>query len=198
MSSSIVQIGAARIKTTVTEKESDINRVVKTFLSNNNNQKKIIGLDTERAQKAKKQIKTALLQLCDGDNCLIVQLPSDDDDDDDEDDENLPLSLFNFLNLPDFTFVGIGINKTLMKLESEFGLTCKNAVEIGPSTWNQISNKTADVKSHIDNVVSSTEKPTVFDDWDKFLLSKKQIKLAASNAYLAFGIGNVLLDGFGF
>lgn len=109
------------------------------------------------------------------------------------------LSLFNFLNLPDFTFVGIGINKTLMKLESEFGLTCKNAVEIGPSTWNLLANKTADEKDIFGSIVS-IEKPTsaVFEDWDKFVLNKNQIKLASSNAYLAFGIGNILLDGFGF
>ncbi|CAH2070020.1 unnamed protein product [Thlaspi arvense] len=192
MSTSVLKIGVASIKTTITEKERDINRLVKTFLSNKNNTKKIIGLDTERVQKGRKQNKTALLQLCDEDNCLIVYLPSDEDDD------GLPLSLFNFLNLPDFTFVGIGINNTLMKLESEFGLTCKNAVDVGSATWNLSSNrKAADLEFLIGNI-NSTEKPTsaVFDDWDD-LLNKNQIKLAASNAYLAFGIGNVLLDGFG-
>lgn len=192
MSSSIVKIGIDSIKTTVTEKESDINRLVKTFLSNKNNRKKIIGLDTERVQKGRKLNKTVLLQLCDGDNCLIVQLPNEGEDD------NLPLSLFNFLNLPEFTFVGIGINKTMIRLESEFGLTCKNVVEIGPATW-KLTDMTADVKFRISTIVS-TERPTnaILDDWEKFVLNKNQIKLAASNAYFAFGIGNILLDVFGF
>ncbi|KAL9813604.1 putative ribonuclease H-like superfamily [Arabidopsis thaliana] len=145
MSSSIVKIGIDSIKTTVTEKERDINRLVKTFSSNKNNRKKIIGLDTERVQKGRKLNKTVLLQLCDGDNCLIVQLPDEDEDEGEGEDDNLPLSLFNFLNLPEFTFVGIGINKTMMRLESEFGLTCKNVVEIGPATWN-LTNMTTDVK----------------------------------------------------
>jgi len=61
MSSSIVKIGIDSIKTTVTEKERDINRLVKTFLSNKNNRKKIIGLDTERVQKGRKLNKTVLL-----------------------------------------------------------------------------------------------------------------------------------------
>ncbi|CAF2113573.1 unnamed protein product [Brassica napus] len=74
MSSSIVDLGVARVETTVTRETSEFNRLVKTFLSNNLNMKKIIGLDTERAMKPGKLTKTVLLQLCDGDHCLIVQL----------------------------------------------------------------------------------------------------------------------------
>ncbi|CAN7062643.1 unnamed protein product [Brassica oleracea var. botrytis] len=164
MSSSIVDLGVARVETTVTRETSEFNRLVKTFLSNNLNMKKIIGLDTERAMKPGKLTKTVLLQLCDGDHCLIVQLHPYDY-------VELPLSLFNFLNLPNFTFVGIGINKSLMMLESEFGLTCKNAVDIGPAYPD-------------------------FEDWCTHALSKDQIKLAVSNAYLAFRIGIFLLAGF--
>ncbi|VYS69686.1 unnamed protein product [Arabidopsis thaliana] len=127
MSSSIVKIGIDSIKTTVTEKERDINRLVKTFLSNKNNRKKI-----------------------------IVQLPDEDEDEGEGEDDNLPLSLFNFLNLPEFTFVGIGINKTMMRLEREFGLTCKNVVEIGPATWN-LTNMTTDVKFRISAIVSTRD-----------------------------------------
>lgn len=188
MSSSTVDTGVALIQTTVTRKGSDIDRLVEAFLSNKKNTKKIIGLDTERAQKFGRRVEIVWLQLCDGDHCLVVQPPSVAD--------NLPLSLFNFLNLPDFTFVGIDIKNTLMKLESEWGLTCKNAVELSPATWN-LTNKAAGEIYLIRDVVS-TLKPTspVFDDWDKLLINKNQIKLAAMNAYFAFGIGNVLLHGF--
>ncbi|KAJ4896413.1 hypothetical protein Rs2_23207 [Raphanus sativus] len=101
MSSSVVDLGVATIRTTVTRETSKINRLVKTFLTNNREKKKIIGLDTERALYGIRQSKTVLLQLCDGNCCLIVQLPPND--------LNLPVSLFNFLNLPGFTFVGIGL-----------------------------------------------------------------------------------------
>ncbi|EFH40149.1 hypothetical protein ARALYDRAFT_331244 [Arabidopsis lyrata subsp. lyrata] len=179
MSSSIVKIGIDSIKTTVTEKESDSNRLVKTFLSNKNNRKKIIGLDTEHVQKGRNLNKTVLLQLCDGDNCLIVQLPNEGEGEGD---------LFSIFS----TYPSLHL------LESEFGLTCKNVVEIGPATW-KLTNMTADVKFRLSTIVS-TERPTnaVLDDWEKFVLNKNQIKLAASNAYFAFGIGNILLDVFGF
>ncbi|KAL0715016.1 hypothetical protein Bca4012_021995 [Brassica carinata] len=188
MSSSIVDLGVATIKTTVTSEISEINRLVKTFLSNN---KKIIGLDTERAIKIGKLPKTVLLQLYDGDYCLVVQLPS-------EDDAVLPLSLFNFLNLPDLTFVGVGIHKSLMMLEREFGFTCKNAADIGPASWNLMSKKGAARLTYKMGDIFPTQKPTspVFDDWSTSALNEDQIKLAVSNAYLAFRTGCFLSTGF--
>lgn len=61
MSSSIVDLGVARIETTVTIGTSEINRLVKTFLSNNNcNSKKIIGLGTEQAQKSSNKKKNSI------------------------------------------------------------------------------------------------------------------------------------------
>ncbi|KAG2260919.1 hypothetical protein Bca52824_080213 [Brassica carinata] len=63
--------------------------------------------------------------------------------------------------------VGNGLNKSLMMLENEFGLTCKNAVE------------------------KESNKPRLGATGD---LSKNQIKLTVSNAYLAYGLGNTLLD----
>ncbi|WZZ18182.1 uncharacterized protein LOC106365118 [Brassica napus] len=185
MSSSIVDLGVARIETTVTIGTSEINRLVKTFLSNNNcNSKKIIGLGTEQAQKSSNKKKTVLLQLCDGRYCLIVQLSSHG--------LALPRSLFNFLNLPDYTFVVIGIKKPLKMLESEFGLTCKNAVEIGPPTRNLMTLEMTHLKHMMGNIVRNELTSTIFDDWGANL-NENQIKLAVSNAYLAFGMGNNLL-----
>lgn len=145
MSFSVVDLGVATIKTTVTRETSEINRLVKTFLSNNRDKKKIIGLDTERALDGIRQNKTVLLQLCDGNCCLIVQLPPSD--------INVPVSLFNFLNLPGFTFVGIGIDKSLKMLETEFGLTCKNAVEIGTPTRSLMTNEIAHLKYMMVDIV---------------------------------------------
>ncbi|CDY11414.1 BnaA09g39800D [Brassica napus] len=151
MSSSIVDLGVARIETTVTIGTSEINRLVKTFLSNNN---------------------------------YYIQLSSYRLD--------LPRSLFNFLNLPDYTFVGIGIKKSLKMLESEFGLTCKNAVEIGPPTRNLMTFEMTHLKHMMGNIVRNELTSPIFDDWGANL-NENQIKLAVSNAYLAFGMGNNLL-----
>ncbi|KAM7501147.1 hypothetical protein LguiB_000051 [Lonicera macranthoides] len=54
--------------------------------------------------------------------CLILQLSHLD---------SIPWSLLNFLNLPNFTFAGIGIKESMVKLERDYGIGCKNAVELG-------------------------------------------------------------------
>ncbi|CAH8269498.1 unnamed protein product [Arabidopsis lyrata] len=198
---SIVDIGSARVNSFIASKYNgfiSVRGILETFLDNEGNMTKIIGLHTERAQKVGQQSKTTLLQLCDGDHCLIVQLPVGG---------NLPSGLLNFLNLPYITFVGIGINKTLMNLESEFGLTCNNAVEIGPSSWDLL-NKTEEKCRIVRQFVSFSSNPfctlspfvsfkyqtsAVFEDWGSYRLSQKQINLATANAYFAFKIGNVLM-----
>ncbi|CAL9245404.1 unnamed protein product [Arabidopsis halleri] len=150
---SIVDIGRARVNSFIANKYNgfSVRGILETFLDNEGNMKKIIGLHTERAQKVGQQSKTTLLQLCDGDHCLIVQLPVVES-------INLPSGLLNFLNLPYITFVGIGINKTLMNLESEFGLTCNNAVEIGPSSWDLL-NKTEEKCRIVGQFVSFSNNP---------------------------------------
>ncbi|CAH8319468.1 unnamed protein product [Eruca vesicaria subsp. sativa] len=186
MSSMIVDLGGTRIETTVTREPSEINRLVMTFLSNDKfGRNKIIGLDTERARSFSP--KTVLLQLCDGDYCLIIQLSSFNH-------VKLPLSLYNFLNLPDFTFVGIGMNKSLKMLESEFGLTCKNAVEIGPPKRSLMTYNMHYLNITRADIVQNEPASPIFGDWGASVLSENQIILAVSNAYLAFGLGNNMLE----
>ncbi|CAL8130147.1 unnamed protein product [Prunus armeniaca] len=135
------------------------------------NEKKVIGLDTEWTfvhdsldsdSETPSKTKLAILTLCDGDCCLIVQLPYLD---------SAPRSLLNFLRLPDYTFVGIGIRENIAKLEKEYGFGCKNAFDL------------------------RLQKPTsaVFNDWCNNKLNKKQVKLATLNVYAYFETGNKLL-----
>ncbi|KAL1216213.1 hypothetical protein V5N11_018666 [Cardamine amara subsp. amara] len=79
MSTSTIKIGYDSIRATLARDDSDINRLVEIFLSNSNNKKKIIGLDTERSfvqgdHEYPTESILAFLELCDGDNCLIVPL----------------------------------------------------------------------------------------------------------------------------
>ncbi|KAG7629417.1 Ribonuclease H-like superfamily [Arabidopsis thaliana x Arabidopsis arenosa] len=138
MSTSTVETGyGGRIRVTVARNDRDITSEVRTFLCNKENANKIIGLDTERSvvggdSEYPPESKLVILELSDGQNCLIIPLPYVQGN-------KLPVSLTNFLNLPDFTFTGVGINKALKMLKSECGLTCKNAVDIGPSSWASLS-----------------------------------------------------------
>ncbi|AEE80338.1 putative protein [Arabidopsis thaliana] len=168
MSTSTVETGyGGRIRVTVARNDRDITSEVRTFLCNKENANKIIGLDTERSvvggdSEYPPESKLVILELSDGQNCLIIPLPYVQGN-------KLPVSLTNFLNLPDFTFTGVGINKALKMLKSECGLTCKNAVDIGPSS-------------------------PIYEDWDNDSLTEDQINLAAANAYLAFKVGNLIRE----
>ncbi|KAK9280849.1 hypothetical protein L1049_003739 [Liquidambar formosana] len=192
---SSVSVGGVYITATVTKRDSDVDSDPKDFLSNVENKKKVIGLDTEWAlmedSSGVVKSKIAILQLCDGDQCLIIQLLHLN---------SIPRSLLNFLRHSDFTFVGIGIKENLAKLEKDYGLGCKNAVELGPwaakvmqkphlSGWG--------VDELADGVASLylQAKPTsvIFNDWSANYLNKKQVKFATVNVYAYFKIGNKLL-----
>ncbi|XVF22053.1 hypothetical protein REPUB_Repub12eG0141000 [Reevesia pubescens] len=227
-----VNLGDTTIQTKVTSLESDVDRHIKNFLSNNDNVRKVIGLDIELtvvedpeetedypkrsnwsyrkkserkftkidANEDSKETKdpemksgVAILQLCDGATCLIVQLRFLD---------SIPNSLLNFLQLPDFAFVGIGIKATVAKLEKEYGLGCKNAVELGQlaASVMQMPHLAACGMDFLVLMVDNSlnlDKPTsaVFSDWGKDPLNKKQIKFAVANAFAYFKIGVKLLSG---
>lgn len=73
-----------------------------------------------------------------------------------------------------------------MMLESEFGLTCKNAVEIGTPKRNLRTGEMAHLKNMMGDIVQKEQTNPVLDDWGAWDLNKNQIKLAVLNAYWAF------------
>ncbi|KAK9035629.1 hypothetical protein V6N11_077663 [Hibiscus sabdariffa] len=89
----------------------------------------------------------------------------------------------------------------VVKLEREYGLGCKNAVELGQLAAGvmQMPNLAACGLDVLANMVEPLrlEKPTsvVFSDWGNQDLNKKQIKFAASNVFAYFKIGTKLVSG---
>jgi hypothetical protein len=63
------------------------------------------------------------LKLCAENDCLPVHLILF---------TQIPTSLAKFLNLLDVKFVGISIKQNLADLERDYGIKCRNAVELGP------------------------------------------------------------------
>ncbi|KAK8565556.1 hypothetical protein V6N13_020653 [Hibiscus sabdariffa] len=216
-----VILGDTVIEPIVASWESAIDCHIRDFLSNRDNVWKVVGLDIERTfledshetedrregsrwsnknmnernvavADSEMKSRVAILQLCDGVTCLIIQLPGLN---------FMPNSLLNFLQLPDFTFVGIGIKDTVAKLEREHGLGCKNAVELGQLAAGvmQMPHLAACGLDVLANMVEPLrlEKPTsvVFSDWGKQILNKKQIKFAAANVFAYFKIGTKLVSG---
>ncbi|XP_019093699.1 PREDICTED: uncharacterized protein LOC104753181 [Camelina sativa] len=196
MSTSIVQVGYRyeSIRATVARNDSDISDHVRIFLSNDENRNKIIGLDTERSVLQcgidyPPESRLVVLQLCDGQNCLIIPVRYVCGN-------KLPVSLTNILNLPEYTFMGVGISKALEMLKSECGLTCKNAVDIGPSSWTLLSKSLGKIKRKSQEYLSFREPipEAIYEDWDSGSLSENQIKLATANAHLAFEVENMILE----
>lgn len=171
--------------------DNDITRHVGIFLSNYENVNKVIGLDTERSvvggdRDYPPKSKLVFLQLCDGQNCLIIPLPYVNGN-------KLPVSLTNFLNLPDFTFMGFGMDKSLEMLKSECGLTCKYAVEVGPLSWASFR-KISEIKFKYTHYLSLRNPASAInEDWGSGSLSLNQIQHAATNAYLAFNVGKLII-----
>jgi hypothetical protein len=138
------EVNGEQIKTTVTNDAKVIENHLSSFLCPSiNHQTKVIGFDAEwylHPSWHKKYSGTitgsscATIQLYDGHSCLIIQLSrfvglSDSCYWKYDSAFN---SLVNFLRLPNITFVGVGIKDNFAKMEKQYGIVCRNAVELGP------------------------------------------------------------------
>ncbi|KAK7356308.1 hypothetical protein VNO80_15577 [Phaseolus coccineus] len=125
--------------------------------------------------------------------CLIIQLLHMD---------SIPRSLFNFLHLPDYSFVGIGIKDDLYKLEVEYGIRCRNAVELGPLAASvmkmpRLSGCGIDELTLVVNKLDLRKhRPlsALFKDWGQYALGEKLAKLATINVYSCYKVGSRLLE----
>ncbi|KAK6937258.1 3'-5' exonuclease domain [Dillenia turbinata] len=184
------------MKAYVTSQASTVDNCIRGFLSNLYNGKKLIGLDTERtlidSNDPKKGSKIAILQLCDGDDCLIIQLPYLD---------SMPTSLLNFLRFADYTFIGLGIRENVAELEKEYGVGVRNVVEVGELAASVKRDKSLvtcgleELGEKVDKLRYCRVSSVVFDDWGAEKLTPKQVKYATLNAYTYFRLGIKLLRG---
>lgn len=87
----------------------------------------VVGLDIEwRPHESWMSNKSATLQLCIDEKCLILQLLYLDE---------VPESLKDFLNSSKFTFVGIEVADDVKKLKNEYGLNCAKSADIRAMAW---------------------------------------------------------------
>ncbi|KAK6937259.1 3'-5' exonuclease domain [Dillenia turbinata] len=182
------------MKAYVTNQAATVDHCIRTFLSNVYN-KNLIGLDTERSMidpnDPRKRTRIAILQLHDGDDCVIIQLPYLD---------SMPISLLNFLRSADYTFIGLGIKENVTRLEKEYGLVCKNVIELGELAATVKRDKTllacglAELAKKVDKL-RFFKPSTVFEDWGEQNLSDRQVKHATLNVYTYFRLGIKLLCG---
>ncbi|CAE6162584.1 unnamed protein product [Arabidopsis arenosa] len=173
-------------KTTIAIDQKQVDECIQALMSNSKNLKRLIGVDTLSSRTAPGITSIAVLHLCDGNQSLIVRLTSF---------HTIPESLYNFLSLPGFTFVGFGINDAMSRLWNEYGFVCKNTFEARSSLW------CSDTDSYVNFVVRTMHVPPtqcISDIWDcKGNLTEDLIDLTVSNAIAALRIGDKLLYPIG-
>ncbi|KAG6421610.1 hypothetical protein SASPL_118167 [Salvia splendens] len=151
-----------------------------------------VGLDVEWRPSYNRHVAhpAATLQLCVGLRCLIFQLIHS---------PSVPPPLIDFLANPNHTFVGIGIEADLEKLEEdyEFGFSA-NAVDLrglAAERYGRRDLKNAGVKSLAALVLGKdVDKPknVTMSRWDNQWLTPVQVRYACVDAFVCFEIGRVL------
>ncbi|KAM7514124.1 hypothetical protein LguiA_003707 [Lonicera macranthoides] len=151
--------------------------------------KLVIGIDTEWRLNANKSI--AILQLCVGRRCLIFQLHHA---------QEIPASLYAFLNNTNFTFVGVGIGQDVQKLSDHRKLSVGGCVKdlqpLAASVYNDKEFEKMGLKrmaSAVLGKVMDKPKHITLSKWDAKRLSYAQVEYACLDAFVSFEIGMALL-----
>ncbi|CAI9774269.1 unnamed protein product [Fraxinus pennsylvanica] len=187
-----VYFSGAVIETTVTDKAATVDNWVLEIRSMYYGQQIIVGLDCEWRPNLIPSVsnKTATLQLCVNEKCLILQLFYMD---------YIPQSIKNFLSDPNNTFVGVEVGDDVLKLNNEYGLTCTTTADIqalAMEIWPVRFYKKPGLKKLADVVVELPMAKPIHvcrSDWEARVLSIQQIEYACIDAYASYRIGHKLL-----
>ncbi|KAJ8622422.1 hypothetical protein MRB53_030951 [Persea americana] len=164
---------------------SDIYRIYRCHLHH-----LLVGLDIE--WRPPNDSPVATLQLCVGHRCLIFQLIHAD---------VIPESLVKFLGEPDFTFVGVGIEEDVKKLENHNQLYLSRTSDLRPLAAKELGVSELKQKSLVGlaTVVLGIEvnkpKRIRIGPWDMKSLILDQVLYACIDAFLSFEIGRKLVNG---
>ncbi|GAV83674.1 DNA_pol_A_exo1 domain-containing protein [Cephalotus follicularis] len=194
-----VQIGNISVKTTVITDDITLENSLKELWSNMGRDefvKNVVGLGLEKrftsGFNGAISSKVAALVLCAGYQCLIIELNSF---------QVIPFSLASFLDLSDITFVGVGIKQNVSNLRRDYGLECRNAVELGPlaAVVREKHYLSAcglpDIASACGVEVCKKSADVALGNWGARKLRQECIRYATYDAYASFLVGNRLLQG---
>lgn len=154
---------------------------------------KIVGLDMEWRPCFNKgsQNKTALLQLCTDNGCLIIQMLFLD---------FMPEALVGFLKDPEIKFVGSGVRADVAKLKHDYGLECGGPVELGHLAAEKFGRqklKQAGLRGLAIEVLGlniSKPKRVYMSNWASRKLRERQVEYACIDSFVSFSIGKKLLE----
>ncbi|CAI9261317.1 unnamed protein product [Lactuca saligna] len=156
----------------------------------------VVGLDIEWLHNDSKKVehRAATLQLCVESSCLIFQIIHATE---------IPMSLKNFLNNPQYTFVGVGIEYDVEKLFRDYELVVGRKSELKTLAVEETGVKTVLNKglTELAAMVLEKDKETMklesatMSPWDEKQLTLEQVQYASVDAFLSFVTGKILLFG---
>ncbi|KAL8540843.1 hypothetical protein ACS0TY_002174 [Phlomoides rotata] len=182
-----VTFAGTTIETTVTDKAATATAWVRDINSLYGGSPTVVGLDVEWRPHhiSSMSNKSATLQLCINDKCLILQLFYMD---------FIPESIKAFLLNPNFTFVGIEVADDVSKLRNEYGLDCSCTMDVRdaakarwPGRFSRPGLK--DLAREICGLNMSKPLHVCKSNWEARMLSGAQVEYACIDAFASFKIG---------
>ncbi|KAK1611336.1 hypothetical protein QYE76_035009 [Lolium multiflorum] len=192
-----VRFGSAVIDTTVTSDTAAADEWVRSVrASNADGRGLIVGLDCEWKPNYHSWTtsKVAILQLCVGNTCLILQMFYA---------SRVPAAIRAFLGDPTVRCVGIGVGEDAAKLAEDYGLVCAAPVDLEArcnrhlGIGGGLGRTRLGLKGYAREVLGlSMEKPrnVTMSNWEKRQLDVAQVQYACIDAYVSYKLGERLLD----
>ncbi|KAK8451916.1 hypothetical protein SEVIR_5G026500v4 [Setaria viridis] len=190
-----VRFGSVMIDTTVTRDAAAADEWVRAVrAASPRGAPLIVGLDCEWKPNYRSWTtsKVAILQLCAGACCLILQLLYVD---------RIPASVRGLLADPDVRLVGIGVGEDAAKLAADYGLACAAPVDLEGRCNDHLGRyggggRRLGLKGFAREVLGLVmEKPrhVTMSNWEKHDLDVAQIQYACIDAYVSYKLGERVL-----
>jgi len=186
-----VNFAGKSIETTVTDRGNTIDEWVHEILSLYEGRPTAVGLDIEWRPHQTRLMsnKSATLQLCIDEKCLIVQLFYTD---------YIPQSLKSFMMDPNFTFVGIEVGDDIAKLNDEYGIESNRSADIRELAKRQWPGRfrrpgLKDLAFEVSGLSMKKPKHVCMSNWEARVLNENQVEYACIDAYASYRVGQKLL-----
>ncbi|KAL6626299.1 hypothetical protein ACP70R_030025 [Stipagrostis hirtigluma subsp. patula] len=192
-----VRFGSAAIDTTVTRDAAVADEWIRSVRASSAprgaGRQLIVGLDCEWKPNYRPWTtsKVAILQLCVGTRCLVLQLFYV---------TRIPASLRSFLADPEVRVVGVGVGEDAAKLDDDYGLACAAPVDLEglcDEYLGRVGGRRLGLKGFAREVLGlAMEKPrnVTMSNWEKHDLDVAQIQYACIDAYVSYKLGEKVLD----
>ncbi|KAK6121073.1 hypothetical protein DH2020_045166 [Rehmannia glutinosa] len=187
-----VTFAGTTIETTVTDKSATASEWVEQITATYGvGSPAVVGLDVEWRPHPVQSMsnKSATLQLCIDNKCLILQLFYMD---------QIPDSIKGFLMNPNFTFVGIEVGDDVLKLKNEYGLDCSSHVDVRAASKDLWARKyrrpgLKELARELCGLYMEKPKHVCMSNWEARELSEAQVEYACIDAFASYKLGHKLL-----